>query len=101
MSAFSNGEVATIKKGYIALLLLLVFFGVSETSYAEPKEEIEQKITQLQERLSKLNNEISTTVVEQEEQENKIATLDRELAVQEKKVADMTNKLTQLEAEIK
>ena len=82
------------------LLLLIGVLGVSEIGNAEPKEETQQMITELQERLSQLNNEISTTVLEQEEQEKKIQTLTQELITQEKKVTDMTNKLTELEQEI-
>ncbi|OJG80234.1 hypothetical protein RV10_GL004885 [Enterococcus pallens] len=69
-------------------------------AHAEPKEEAQQAITELQERLSQLNDEISTTVVEQEQQEKKIQSLDQEIIIQEKKVADTTDKLTQLEKEI-
>ena len=100
LSAFSHREVRRIKKVYIVVLLLIGMFGLSGKSCAEPKEETQQTITELQEKLSQLNDEISTTVVEQEEQEKKIQTLDQEIAVQEKKMAEMTDKLTQLEKEI-
>ena len=76
-------------------------FFIPTVVWADPKEESQSAITELQERLSQLNDEISVTVVEQEEQEKKIQTLDEELAVQENKVADMTDRLTQLEEEIK
>ena len=83
--------------------IALIFIGVgfhSAGAYATPKEETQQTITELQEHLSRLNDEISTTVVEQEKQEKKIQILDQEHVVQEKKVTDMTDKLTQLEKEI-
>ena len=91
-----------IKKRYIVFLLLLLAGSLltKDTVWADPKEETQQTISQLQERLSQLNDEISTSVVKQEEQEQQIQTLDQELAVQEKKVTDMTDKLTQLEKEI-
>ena len=76
-------------------------FCLGSQVHADPKEETQQNITQLQERLSQLNDKISTAVVEQETQENQIKTLDQELVVQEKKVADMNDKLTQLEKEIR
>ena len=82
------------------MLLLVGVFGLSVPVQADPKEETQQVITELQERLSQLNDEISTTVVEQKEQEQKIQLLDQEIAVQEKKMAEMTDKLTQLEKEI-
>ncbi len=89
-----------IKKVYILVLLAAAFFGFALEAHADPKDETQQKIVQLQDRLSQLNDEISTSVVQQEEQEKKIATLDQELIEQEKKVTDMTNKLTVLEKEI-
>ena len=92
--------MGNIKKVYIAILLLIGIFGISGTGYAEPTEETQQTISELQERLSQLNDDISTTVVEQGEQEKKIQILDQEIIVQEKKVTDMTDKLTQLEKEI-
>ena len=97
---FSNEEVLIIKKIYIIILLLVGLGMMSESAYANPKEETQQTINDLQACLSQLNNDISTTVVEQEDQEKKIKTLDQEMAVQEKKVTDMTDKLTQLEKEI-
>ncbi|WP_242703950.1 C40 family peptidase [Candidatus Enterococcus moelleringii] len=75
-------------------------FSFAGMVYAEPREETEQTIAQLQERLSQLNDEISTTVVQQAEQEQQIQTLNQELAAQEKKVTNMTDKLMQLEKEI-
>ena len=81
-------------------LLLIGIFGSAVPVLADPKEDTQQAITELQERLSQLNNEISTTVVEQEAQEQKIQLLDQDLIVQEKKMTEMTDKLTQLEKEI-
>nr|WP_242703770.1 C40 family peptidase [Enterococcus sp. 669A] len=76
------------------------FFGFSREAYADPKEDTEQTITELQGRLSQLNDDISTSVVQQEELEKQIVTLDQELSEQEKKVIEMTGNLTQLEKEI-
>ena len=81
-------------------MLVVTLFCFTLPVHADPKENTQHAISDLQERLSQLNNEISTTVVEQEEQEKKIQTLDQELITQEKKVADMTNKLIELEQEI-
>ncbi|WP_242704081.1 C40 family peptidase [Candidatus Enterococcus moelleringii] len=77
-----------------------MFFGFSLEAHADSKEETQQSIAQLQERLSQLNDEISTSVVQQEELEKQIATLDQELVEQEKKVTGMNDKLTVLEKEI-
>ncbi len=81
-------------------MLAVALFGFSLEAHADPKEETEQTIVQLRERVSQLNDEISTSVVQQEEQERQIQTLDQEISDQEKKVTDMTGKLTQLEQEI-
>ena len=89
-----------IKRVYIGIVLVISWLSLSPPVYANPKEEAQQNNTQLQERLSQLNDEISNTVVEQEDQEKKIRALDQELVDQEKKVTDMTNKLTELEQEI-
>ncbi|MBO1305379.1 C40 family peptidase [Enterococcus sp. 669A] len=90
-----------MKKVYIACLVVLTFFfGFSREAYADPKEDTEQTITELQGRLSQLNDDISTSVVQQEELEKQIVTLDQELSEQEKKVIEMTGNLTQLEKEI-
>ncbi|WP_242703814.1 C40 family peptidase [Candidatus Enterococcus moelleringii] len=78
----------------------VIFFGFSLEVQADPKEDTQQTIVELQERLSKLNDEISTSVVQQEDQEKQIATLDQELIEQEKKVTEMNDKLTVLEKEI-
>ncbi|MGG5315180.1 NlpC/P60 family protein [Enterococcus sp. AZ072] len=89
-----------MKKLYIAVIVSMGLFCFMTPVHAEPKEETQQTITELQERLSQLNDEISTTVVEQEQQEKKSQALTQELTIQEKKVTDMTDKLTQLEKEI-
>ncbi|MEO1769938.1 C40 family peptidase [Candidatus Enterococcus ferrettii] len=89
-----------MKKLYIAVIVSMGLFCFMTPAHAEPKEETQQTITELQERLSQLNDEISTTVVEQEQQEKKSQALTQELTIQEKKVTDMTDKLTQLEKEI-
>ncbi|WP_242703995.1 C40 family peptidase [Candidatus Enterococcus moelleringii] len=81
-------------------MIALTFFCFSLETHADPKDETQQTIVQLQDRLSQLNDDISTSVVQQEEQEQQIKTLDQEIIEQEKKVADMTGKLTQLEQEI-
>lgn len=88
------------KKRYILAVLVMTALGATETAWAEPKEETQQTITELQTRLSQLNDDISTKVIEQEEQEQKRQLLNQELAAQEKKVVEMTSKLTQLEQEI-
>lgn len=72
----------------------------SQGVYADPKEDTQASIDQLQERLHQLNDEISVTVVQQEEQEQAIQDLNQSMTTQEQKVADMTEKLAQLEKEI-
>ncbi|MBO1305754.1 C40 family peptidase [Enterococcus sp. 669A] len=89
-----------MKKLYIVLLVCVGLFSFGLTAQADPKEEAEQTVTALQERLSQLNDEISTSVVQQAEQEKQIIALDQELVEQEKKVADMNSQLSQLEKEI-
>ncbi|MBO1308799.1 C40 family peptidase [Enterococcus sp. 669A] len=90
-----------MKRVHIIILLMIVgLSGISGSVYAEPKDETQQNIAQLQERLSQLNDDISTSVVQQAEQEKKIQILDQELVEQEKKVTEMTGNLAQLEKEI-
>lgn len=90
-----------MKKVYLAgLVVMISFFCFGSVSFASPKEESQQAIAELQERLSRLNDEISRSVVLQQEQEIKIQTLDQELSSQEKKVTEMTDKLKELEKEI-
>ncbi|MBO1308798.1 C40 family peptidase [Enterococcus sp. 669A] len=89
-----------MKKLYIGVILLVGIFCFGSGVHADPKEETQQTIAQLQERLSQLNDNISTSVVQQAEQEKRIQTLDQELIEQEKKVTEMTGNLTQLEKEI-
>ena len=93
--------MAVIKKVYIGFAFIISLFCLGSPVNADPKEEAQQTISALQERLSQLNDEISTKVVEQETHENQIKTLDQELIVQEKKVTDMNDKLLQLEKEIR
>lgn len=80
--------------------MIVGFFSFTVPVYGNPKEETQQNISKLQDRLSQLNNEISIAVVNQANHEKNLQSLDQELLAQEKKIADMTEKLTKLEKEI-
>ena len=82
------------------MLMIVGFFSFVVPVHANPKEETQRTISELQERLSQLNNEISIAVVDQANHEKNLQSLDQELLAQEKKIADMTEKLTKLEKEI-
>lgn len=92
--------MSRIKKAYIIILCILGLNGFSSPASAQPKEETQQTITQLQERLSQLNHAISTSIVQQEEHEQQLHSLNQKLADQEQQVTELTRQLTELEKEI-
>ncbi|MGL9730356.1 NlpC/P60 family protein [Enterococcus sp. DIV0756] len=89
-----------MKKRIMGIVLLLLGCFVPITGYAEPKEETEAAITELQERLLTLNNAISTSLIQQEEQEEEIAVLEKDEAHQEATLKKATEKLDRLEKDI-
>lgn len=89
-----------MKKRIVGIVLLLLSCFIPTIGYAEPKAETEAAITELQERLLTLNNAISTSLIQQEEQETAIAVLEKDEEHQETTLKKATEKLDRLEKDI-
>lgn len=89
-----------MKKRIMGIILLLFGCFIPTVRYAEPKAETEAAIAELQERLLTLNNAISTSLIQQEEQEAAIAVLEKDEAHQEATLKKATEKLDRLEKDI-
>lgn len=89
-----------MKKRIVGIVLLLLGCFIPTIGYAEPKAETEAAITELQERLLTLNNTISTSLIQQEEQEAAIAMLEKDEAYQEVTLKKATEKLDRLEKDV-
>ncbi|GCF95692.1 hypothetical protein NRIC_35830 [Enterococcus florum] len=68
--------------------------------FADPQEETQGTIDDLQARLMQLNDAIANAQVKKDELETKLAELDKEKAVQESELAELTEKQEKLKKEI-
>ena len=89
-----------MKKRLLGLVLLVLLLLIPSQGYGEPKEETEEAITDLQERLLQLNDAISTNLVKQQEQEAAIRVLESTENKQATEVVQATERLERLEKDI-
>ena len=89
-----------MKKRILGVILLLLMLLVPSQGHAAPKEETEEAIIDLQERILKLNDAISTNLVKQQEQEAAIPVLEAKESKQASEVTKATERLERLEKEI-
>lgn len=89
-----------MKKRILGIILLLLLLLIPSQGYAAPKEETEEAITDLQERIFQLNDAISINLVKQQEKEAAISVLEAKEVKQAAEVTKATERLERLEKEI-